>query len=193
MVDDRPEHVRLDSAMVRALAHPVRARLLSALRAYGPATSTVLAQKLNTNSGSTSYHLRQLAEVGLIEDDPEHDSGRERWWRAAHEGHSWTETQFEHDPNDQAASEWLLAHYMRTYHRWLEDWMESRMDWPREWREASGNADRELHLTPQGLRALNDEIAEVVQRHRAAADENDPDAQRCVILTHTFPMPNPNV
>lgn len=184
---------RLDSAMLHALAHPVRSRLLSALRAYGPATATALAQQLNTNSGSTSYHLRQLAEVGLIEDDPEHSSGRERWWRAAHQGHQWTETEFEADPNDQAASEWLLAHYMRMYHRWLEDWMESRMDWPREWRDASDNSDRPVHLTPRGLRALNDEIAEVIARHQAAADEDDPDAQRCVILTHSFPMPNPRI
>lgn len=193
MAQDDRNQARLNSAMLHALAHPVRARLLAALRVYGSATATMLAQRLNTNSGATSYHLRQLAEAGLIEDDPEHGSGRQRWWRAAHEGHAWTETQFEDDPNDQAASDWLLTHYIRTQHRWLEDWLESRMEWPREWREAADNSDRELHLSPQGLRALNDEITAVIDRHRVPAEEADPDTQRCVILTHSFPSPNPSI
>lgn len=179
--------------MVRTLAHPVRSRLLSALRAYGPSTATTLAQRLGTNTGATSYHLRQLAEVGLVEDDPEHGTGRERWWRAAHEGHWWTETRFRDDPDDRAASEWLQAHYLRTYHRWLEDWVESQYEWPGEWRDAANNSEHEVHLTPHGLRALNDEIAEVIARHHAHADDTDPEAQRCVILTHSFPMPNPKI
>ena len=52
--------VRLDASALRVLAHPLRSRLLSALRRGGPATATELAKTLGTNSGATSYHLRKL-------------------------------------------------------------------------------------------------------------------------------------
>ena len=60
-----PRIVELDSHKLRVLAHPLRSRLLATLRAEGPATATSLAATLGTNSGATSYHLRQLAEAGL--------------------------------------------------------------------------------------------------------------------------------
>ncbi|WP_192900738.1 ArsR/SmtB family transcription factor [Microbacterium sp. RG1] len=53
--------IRLDSRAVRALAHPLRSRILSRLRTHGPATATELASALGTNSGATSYHLRASA------------------------------------------------------------------------------------------------------------------------------------
>ena len=67
-----------DTRQLRVLAHPLRSRLVGALRFHGPATATQLAARLGTNSGATSYHLRQLAEVGLVEDDAERSSGRDR-------------------------------------------------------------------------------------------------------------------
>ena len=73
-----------DAAGLKALAHPVRLRMLGMLRIDGPATATSLAARLGLNSGATSYHLRQLADHGFIVDDQERGNGRERWWRAAH-------------------------------------------------------------------------------------------------------------
>ena len=105
---DPPSHRR---HQLQVLAHPLRTRLLGALRLHGPATSTALAARLGTNSGATSYHLRQLAEAGLIEDDPERSNGRDRWWRAAHDATSWTSADFEDDPDARAADDWLLRHH----------------------------------------------------------------------------------
>src|SRR5262245_28458635 len=63
--DFDPEHeVLLNERSLRALAHPVRVKLLGLLRIEGPATATGLAEKLGLNSGATSYHLRQLAGAG---------------------------------------------------------------------------------------------------------------------------------
>ena len=73
-----------DAAGLKVLAHPVRLEMLGMLRVEGPATATMLAQRLGLNSGATSYHLRQLAQHGFIEEDAERGNGRERWWRAAH-------------------------------------------------------------------------------------------------------------
>jgi len=58
--------VHLDARQIRVLAHPLRFRLLGRLRLDGPATATGLARALETNTGATSYHLRQLADVGLV-------------------------------------------------------------------------------------------------------------------------------
>ena len=71
------EHVEL-----RAMAHPLRLRLIGALRKEGPATASMLARMLYESSGATSYHLRILAKYGFVEDEHERNRGRERWWRA---------------------------------------------------------------------------------------------------------------
>src|SRR5215207_6642882 len=104
---------------LRALAHPLRSRLLGALRFHGPATSTALAARLGTNSGATSYHLRQLAEVGLVEDDEERSNGRDRWWRSVHDATSWRSTDYDDDPDARAADDWLVRRQAHVSNSWL--------------------------------------------------------------------------
>lgn len=80
-----------DLATLKALAQPRRQRMLEHLTLHGPATSATLARALGLNTGSTSYHLRELARYGFVEEtdgEPRPDGGaepsahRERWWRA---------------------------------------------------------------------------------------------------------------
>jgi DNA-binding transcriptional ArsR family regulator len=79
-LSDKPTRRPLTPHQIRALAHPLRYRLLELLR-EGPATATTLARRLGESSGATSYHLRQLGRYGLVEEDSERGTGRERWWR----------------------------------------------------------------------------------------------------------------
>ncbi len=67
--------------MLKALAHPLRRGILAELR-RGPASATTLAGALGKNTGVTSYHLRELARHGFVEEDPALGRGKERWWRA---------------------------------------------------------------------------------------------------------------
>src|SRR5215207_3054571 len=76
--------VVLDVKGLRALAHPVRVELVGLLRQYGPSTATRLAERLGVNSGTASYHLRQLGAAGFVEEDTERGNARERWWRPVH-------------------------------------------------------------------------------------------------------------
>ena len=69
-----------DVEELRALAHPVRQRILRHLRQAGPATSTTLARDLGENSGIMSYHLRLLAEHDFVREVAGRGQGRERWW-----------------------------------------------------------------------------------------------------------------
>ncbi|MCX4814333.1 helix-turn-helix domain-containing protein [Streptomyces sp. NBC_01239] len=57
-----------DLAALKALAQPRRQRMLQHLTLHGPATSATLARALGLNTGSTSYHLRELARYGFVEE-----------------------------------------------------------------------------------------------------------------------------
>ncbi|WP_370327655.1 winged helix-turn-helix domain-containing protein [Euzebya sp.] len=190
---DRPSEVRrvhLDSAKLQCLAHPLRSRLLSALRLEGPATSAKLAQRLGTNTGATSYHLRQLADVGLVAEDPDRGTARERWWRAAHDMTSWSDADFEDDPDDRAANEWLLGSIHRQKALWRDDWLVTRNDWPRAWREAATTTDLRLRLTPSQLAAFKDEVWALVERYEQAPPDPAPDdepTEDVLVLLDAFP------
>jgi DNA-binding transcriptional ArsR family regulator len=78
-----------DSRAMRALAHPVRLAILSYLQRHGPATATLLAPHVGATPSVTSWHLRHLAEFGLVGDaDPAQVPGdrRQRWWAAQARG-----------------------------------------------------------------------------------------------------------
>jgi DNA-binding transcriptional ArsR family regulator len=82
-VTDMTELTSLErTALYKSLGNPLRRRILDYLGRHGEANSTVLARELGESSGTTSYHLRKLAEQKLIEEIPEKSGGRERWWRA---------------------------------------------------------------------------------------------------------------
>jgi predicted ArsR family transcriptional regulator len=164
------EHLELDGRAMRVLAHPLRARLLSELRTRGAATATTLAVRLATNTGATSYHLRKLAEVGLVQETGA-GNGRQRFWAAAQESHSWRDADAEGDPDAMAASNWLRQHYFRNYLDKVGRWEEVRPGWPLEWRDAAGMSDYLLEMTAEQLAALNEELEVVIARHieRAAA------------------------
>lgn len=181
--------VRLDHSQIRVLAHPLRLRLLGALRADGPATATMLARSLGTNTGATSYHLRQLAEVGLVIEDVDRAAGRQRWWRAAHQASSWQPGDFDDDPDASAASAWIQGHALRVVAEEAERWVAARRSYPQAWRDAAGFSDALLELTPQRLRALNDELGAVVERYRREPNPAEDGTEQVLVLHAGFPRP----
>src|ERR1700722_12506800 len=70
-----------DPRALRALAHPTRLSLVGLLRVEGPLTAARAAELLGESSASMSFHLRQLAKYGLVE-EAGGGKGRERPWRA---------------------------------------------------------------------------------------------------------------
>lgn len=155
----------LDPRNLKGLAHPLRVRLLGALREHGPATASMLAARLGESSGATSYHLRQLEGFGFIVEDAVRASGRERWWRAAAPSTRFDESLLQREP--EAAV--LGAEYLRAVAgacaARMADWIEALPAAPAEWAEASTLSDWALQLTPQQARALERELAELAQRY----------------------------
>ncbi|MFC7480188.1 winged helix-turn-helix domain-containing protein [Luedemannella flava] len=74
------EHRVTDPRELRALAHPLRMRLLDELMIGGPATATELAGVVGESPANCSWHLRQLARYGYVEETGE-GRGRNRPWR----------------------------------------------------------------------------------------------------------------
>ena len=180
MAEERPrrraptEYLVEDPRALRALAHPLRGRLLASLRTDGPATASMLARRYGESSGATSYHLRVLARYGFVEDDPGHEGGRERWWRAAHELTSWsTATLFGGDADRSDAAREFLRRVGRDYARWQAHWIDELDSWDPEWQEAAEVSDLALRLTPSQLKALSEELLETIFRYRDAGPAGD--------------------
>lgn len=174
--------VHLSGQQIRVLAHPLRVRLLGHLRADGSATATRLAEVLETNTGATSYHLRQLAEAGLVVEDDRPGSGRQRWWRAAHDMSSWRRGYYEDDPDATAAAEWMETQQVNRFAELARAWRESLPGEPPEWQEAGEISDYLVTLGAEQLKALMEEVDEVIERHRAAARVDPQPGARSVVL-----------
>ncbi len=181
--------VRLSAVQLRTLAHPLRARLLGSLRLDGPATATTLATALRTNSGATSYHLRQLAAVGLVVEDAAAGRGRERWWRAAHQVSTFRPGDYLDDPDAVAAADWIEHHALALLTEQFADWTANRSRFPAPWREAAGVNDFALRLSPAQLEHLTAEIWDLLLRYRDEADPDQPDAEQVVVGYLAFPRP----
>ncbi|MFE1327390.1 ArsR/SmtB family transcription factor [Streptomyces sp. NPDC058741] len=191
MTDSPEPHVRqLDTRSLRGLAHPLRMRLLDALRFGGPATASQLAAKLGESSGATSYHLRQLAEYGFVEDAPERGKGRERWWRAAQRGLRFDDSLLtDPDPAVRGAADLYLHEVATTQTRDLATWLGNRDTRPGEWSRVWDMSSWTLRLTPALTQELLEKMHALVESYRdRAADEDTPGAEQVRFHTHAFPI-----
>jgi DNA-binding transcriptional ArsR family regulator len=184
---DRTYHLD-DPQALRALAHPLRGKLLASLRLDGPATASMLARRYEESSGATSYHLRMLARYGFVEDDPGHAGARERWWRAAHEMTVWSPASFlDRESGEGEAARQFMRRVVADYSGWLARWIDELEDWEPDWQEASELSDVALRLTPAQLASLRDELLATIFRYRDAGPDG-PDAERVMVLLHAFPQ-----
>jgi DNA-binding transcriptional ArsR family regulator len=174
-----------DAQLLRAMAHPLRLRLIGSLRMDGPGTASGLGRRLGESSGLTSYHLRMLAKYGFVEDYPERNRGRERWWRAVDEGFEWSL-----DTDDRGmieADRELGLQIVSEQERWLQRWHYELPDWDRGWRAAANGTDQWFELTQAELRELSDEVLAVLERYadrRVRAEGTE----RAIVLFHAFPQ-----
>src|SRR5439155_26898516 len=137
-----------DPRALRAVAHPVRLALVGLLRREGPLTATQAGRFLGESPASCSFHLRQLARYGLVE-EAGGGRGRERPWRATALFTSWPNVPA--TPEMAVASE-LLSSVIAQY--WFESvmrWLETRAAEPAEWQEAEIFGDNILYVTAEEL------------------------------------------
>ncbi|MBW1596344.1 transcriptional regulator [Streptomyces sp. JJ38] len=187
--DTEAESIVLDAKGLRALAHPVRVQLVGLLRKHGPSTATRLAERLGVNSGTASYHLRQLGAAGFVEEDVERGNARERWWRSVHEMTELSDRGLvDREPEAMLA---FLHSVAATYSRRVQQALNELQTMPRAWRDAVDLSDWPLRLTPDEAVALRQELRDVIARYRRDTPEaaaSAPDgAERVGVITHLLP------
>ena len=153
-----------DVRALRALAHPLRNRLLGLLRLHGPSTATLLGQRVGGSSGSTSYHLRQLAAYGFVEEVTGHGTGRERWWRARHRMTSWQAEDVLAQPEGAQVQDEMTRLQLTGHARVLQAWLAQRDALDPAWASAASLSDYALRLTPEQARGLAGELGAVLDR-----------------------------
>jgi predicted ArsR family transcriptional regulator len=179
-----------DPRTLRAIAHPVRSRILSELTAQGSLRAADIAHELGIPANQASFHLRQLAKYGLIEEDP--DAGRDRrdrvWRATSPAGFSVTLSNIEKQPGGKAAS--------AVFRRSSRDWGHVIID---SVHAAEREPDVFASLTDMSLRLTKDEAAEFTRELNKLAEQwrqrnsRDRSATRrtYVYLGVVVPHPNP--
>jgi DNA-binding transcriptional ArsR family regulator len=176
---------------MRALAHPTRLTLLELLAREGSLTATQASILLDQSTASTSYHLRQLAKYGFVE-QADQGHGRERPWRPAARGQRWSDVS--PDPETAAAATVLSRVVLEREVDAALDWIEGAYELPGAWRDAALGSQSILYLTL-------DELRDFAPRYRALLEEGGllrrskdpalrpPDARPVKVLLLAFPVP----
>lgn len=157
MPEDLAPHLVDDARALRALAHPVRLALIEHLTIGGPLTATEASELVGESPSSCSFHLRQLARYGFVEETGE-GTGRRRPWRVTRIG-----IDFDPDAADpavrRASTEVTRLFRERQIGRY-EAWRAARSTWPEAWRQAAVDAEYAFWLTPEELASLGTELHE---------------------------------
>jgi predicted transcriptional regulator len=176
-----------DPRALRAYAHPVRLALIGLLRTEGPLTATRAGELLGESSGTCSFHLRQLAKYGLVE-EAGGGTGREKPWRATAQ---LTDVPVgTGDPELAAAGGQLRSVLAGQYFARLTRWLNAMPAEPPQWQEAAHFGDLFLYLTADELAALNTDIQALLDGYldRLTRPElRPPGARGITYLQFAFP------
>ena len=144
-----------DARTLRALAHPVRIAILEALSLGGAMTATEVGEQIGESPTTCSFHLRQLAKYGFVE-EAGGGKGRARPWRMTTHGLEITNTH--DDPETEIAIEALVSLIRERQLDRYQTWRETRASYPRRWRDAAEDADVVFHLTAEELEQLSQDL-----------------------------------
>ncbi|MFF0534833.1 ArsR/SmtB family transcription factor [Streptomyces coelicoflavus] len=182
-----------DLGTLKALAHPLRVQLYRNLGVARTATASQLAEQVDEAVSLVSYHLRKLAEHGLVEEaEPQSADGRERWWQPSSDGVSLRDENFRDAPERAAAhlAATRLFHEQRAamYRRYLDE----RPTWGPEWNSAAPDNESQLRLTAADLKELSEELLALAKKYdergRAAEAAGDTEGRENVAL-HVYGFP----
>lgn len=160
-----------DARTLRALAHPVRVALVEELAFGGPATASELAERVGESPANCSWHLRQLAKYGFVE-EAEGGQGRRRPWQVVAEPTTVPETD---DPETNQAGRALEALMEERWFSELRAYHAREHDETAEWRESAFVTNAVAWLTPKEMREISDSFMELLTQHLERI--NDPTAR----------------
>jgi DNA-binding transcriptional ArsR family regulator len=144
-----------DARTLRALAHPVRIALVEALSLGGAMTATEVGEQIGESPTTCSFHLRQLAKYGFVE-EAGGGKGRARPWRMTSIGTRVARTH--DDPETEIAASALVRLFRERQLDRYRTWLETQTSYPRRWREAADDSEFVFYLTVEELEQLNEEL-----------------------------------
>jgi predicted ArsR family transcriptional regulator len=162
-----------DVATLKALAHPVRVALIEVLSVDGPLTATEAGERIGETPTTCSFHLRQLAKYGFVE-EAGGGKGRSRPWRVPDEGLNISGDQ--DSPEATIAANTVARLWRENQLQRLDHWRETRSSYPRKWRDAAAHSQSLVWVTAEELEALNEELLEMLMT-RFRERRRDPSAR----------------
>jgi DNA-binding transcriptional ArsR family regulator len=181
-----------DVATMRVFTHPLRARILWALRENGPATATGLAQMLGESSGLMSYHLRQLAQHKLVVEDTERGRGRERWWKLA-AAHFLFPEPADRTPEYDAELARVRDRILEVDGAAVAAFIANESSYSREWQDASLFLTAVVHVTHEELTKLHMDFGRVLEPwYRLDVGQRPPDALPVRVSIRAVPIAQPD-
>ena len=184
---ERPElH---DPRVLRAIAHPVRSRILTELDAHGSLRAADVAEVLGIPANQASFHLRQLAKFGLVEEDPAAARDkRDRVWRQTETaGYDVSIGEIEKAPGGRAAS----AVFRRTKEAWTHRLVSIAYGDDRTPGIHRAVTEQSVRLTKEEARQLTEELVDVVDGwRRRTQGGHDDDRMTYHVLQIVQPFPD---
>ena len=188
-MSEESRQVITDARTMRALAHPLRVRLLEAIVRDGELTATQAAELLGESPGNMSWHLQTLAKYGFIEETGD-GRGRSRPWRAVSRSRSFDTAM--PDPEIAAAGGELERTFVARTFDQLRDWWSRRLSYPEKWRRASFITDGVVYLTPEEMSQFGEDIIAIRDRFREREHDRDKRPEGALpvhIYAHGHPLP----
>jgi predicted ArsR family transcriptional regulator len=184
-----------DAQTLRALAHPVRIALIEALTLRGAMTATEVGELIGESPTTCSFHLRQLAKYGFVE-EAGGGKGRARPWRITSIGMSVTTT---HDPEAEIAGDALLRVFRERSFAKYQTWLETKGTYPKEWRDAASNSEYMFWATADELEQLNEALTAVMMERFRFQDRHTDPAMRppgavpveTLLISYPIELPKP--
>ncbi len=178
---------------LKALSHPLRLQLLEMLSRYGAQTASGLAERLGESSGSTSYHLRQLAKHSLVRELPDRGNGRERWWERPPGPIALGPNVMESDAATLSAARIVARQFEQNRARALDDFLRFGDDTlGPEWMDGAVLNTSNLRLDQGQLAEISERVVsflgEIVEEYR---DAGGPDARPVQMHFNAFPLVDP--
>ncbi|MFJ9567014.1 ArsR/SmtB family transcription factor [Streptomyces fuscichromogenes] len=179
-----------DLAALKTLSHPRRYQVFQQLSLLGEATSAMLARELDLNTGATSYHLRELARHGFIEEVPKGNQahGRERWWRVVPVDLRFPERSKQSAEIRPVVDEMNRRAYAADIE--LFEQLQRQSDDLAEWADAFLYSRGSMLLTLDELRSFFEEYIALINRFKRTRGEVPAGAR--TVLTRFFALPAPD-
>jgi DNA-binding transcriptional ArsR family regulator len=182
-----------DPKTMRALTHPVRLALLEALALEGPLTATQAGELIGESPTTCSFHFRQLAKYGFVEEAGA-GPGRQRPWKRVDVWMNFSDTN--DDPEANIAAKGLERLLFERGIARIRRFYDTKAELPKVWQEASDSTQAVIYVTPEELREVNTQLLSILQSFHPRLENHTLRPENSMpieLLVFAFPVQGPSV